>query len=29
MKVRGIKSVSEANYEYGVIDVYDMGIVKA
>ena len=29
MKVRAIKAVSEANYEYGVIDVYDMGIVKA
>ena len=29
MKIRPIKAVSEANYEYGVIDVYDMGIVKA
>ena len=29
MKVRAIKAVSEASYEYGVIDVYDMGIVKA
>ena len=28
MKVRAIKAVGEANYEYGVIDVYDMGIVK-
>ena len=29
MKIRPIKAVSEANYEYGVIDVYDMSIVKA
>ena len=29
MKIRPIKVISEANYEYGVIDVYDMGIVKA
>lgn len=29
MKVRSIQAVSEAKYEYGVIDVYDMGIVKA
>ena len=29
MKIRGIRSVSEANYEYGVIDVYDLGLVKA
>lgn len=29
MKVRPIKAIREANYEYGVIDVYDMGIVKA
>lgn len=29
MKIRSVKNVSEANYEYGVIDVYDMGIVKA
>ena len=29
MKIRGIQAVSEARYEYGVIDVYDMGIVKA
>ena len=29
MKIRGIHSVSEASYEYGVIDVYDLGIVKA
>jgi len=28
MKVRSIHAVSEANFEYGVIDVYDMGIVK-
>ena len=28
MKVRPIHAVSEANFEYGVIDVYDMGIVK-
>lgn len=29
MKVRGIQAVSEAKYEYGVIDVYDLGLVKA
>ena len=29
MKVRAISAVSEAKYEYGTIDVYDMGIVKA
>lgn len=29
MKVRGIRAVSEAKYEYGVIDVYDLGLVKA
>ncbi len=28
MKVRPIRAVSEANFEYGVIDVYDMGIIK-
>ena len=26
MRVRAIKAVGEAKYEYGVIDVYDMGI---
>lgn len=29
MRVRGISSVAEAKYEYGTIDVYDMGIIKA
>ena len=29
MKIRGIQSVGEANYEYGVIDVYDLGLIKA
>ena len=28
MKVRPIHAVKDANFEYGVIDVYDMGIVK-
>lgn len=28
VKVRPIHAISEANYQYGVIDVYDMGIVK-
>ena len=28
MTVRAIRSVSEAKFEYGVIDVYEMGIVK-
>ena len=29
MKIRGIQAVSEANYEYGVIDVFDLGLLKA
>ena len=29
MKIRGIQAVGEANYEYGVIDVFDMGLLKA
>ena len=29
MRVRAIKAIGEAKYEYGVIDVYDLGIVKA
>ena len=29
MKVRAIKAVSEASYEYGVIDVYDMVMVAS
>ena len=28
MKIRSIQAVSEAKYEYGVIDVYDLGLVK-
>ena len=28
MKIRPIHAVKDANFEYGVIDVYDMGIVK-
>ena len=28
MRVRPIHAVEEANFEYGVIDVYDLGIVK-
>ncbi len=29
MKIRGIRSVGEANFEYGVIDVFDLGLLKA
>lgn len=29
MKIRGIQSVGEANYMYGVIDVLDLGLLKA
>lgn len=29
MKIRPVHSVAEAAFEYGVIDVYDLGIVKA
>ena len=29
MKIRKIQAVSEASYEYGVIDVYDLGLIKA
>ena len=29
MKIRKIQAVGEASYEYGVIDVYDLGLVKA
>lgn len=29
MKIRPIKNVGEANFEYGVIDVYDLGLIKA
>ena len=28
VKIRRVESVSEANFEYGTIDVYDLGIVK-
>lgn len=28
IKIRPVHGIAEANYEYGVIDVYDMGIVK-
>ena len=28
MKVRAVKNVADAKYEYGVIDVYDLGILK-
>lgn len=29
MKIHPIRTVGEANFSYGVIDVYDMGLVKA
>lgn len=29
IKIRGIQDVKDAKYEYGIIDVYDMGMVKA
>lgn len=29
MKVRAVKAVGEANFEYGVIDVFDLGLLKA
>ena len=28
MQIRPVKSVAEARFEYGVIDVYDMGLIK-
>ena len=28
MKIRPIHDIKDANFEYGVIDVYDMGLVK-
>lgn len=28
VQIRSIKDMSEAKYEYGIIDVYDMGIIK-
>ena len=28
MKIRSVQAVSEAAYEYGVIDVYDLGLLK-
>ena len=29
LQVRAVKSVAEAQFQYGVIDVYDMGLIKA